>query len=188
MGALSKVVKVFNTYPFSRGLLSYTIIFPSSCLIQQTLAGNTWETYDWKRVFRFWIYGTFFLAPVGYGYVRIMSKWLPHTDLRSNFKRVLIDQTTYSPLMTVAFFGGMSLLEGKDLNGAKEEIEQKFLPTYKIGLGYWPIIQTVNFTYISEKNRVPFISLCGMVWTVFLAFMLQTNLPKKDKKNLPKDD
>ncbi|XP_044753343.1 mpv17-like protein isoform X7 [Coccinella septempunctata] len=180
MGALSKVVRVFDTYPFSRGLLSYTIIFPSSCLIQQTLAGNTWETYDWKRVFRFWIYGTFFLAPVGYGYVKIMSKWLPNSDLRSNIKRVIVDQTTYSPLMTGAFFGGMSLLEGKDLKGAKEEIEKKFLPTYKTGLCYWPIVQTVNFTYISEKNRVPFISLCGMVWTVFLAFMLQKNVKKLD--------
>lgn len=34
--------------------------------------------------------------------------------------------------MTAAFFGGMSLLEGKSLDGAKEEIENKFLPTYKV--------------------------------------------------------
>ncbi|KAL3269203.1 hypothetical protein HHI36_008285 [Cryptolaemus montrouzieri] len=180
MGALSKVVQFSKKYPISRGILAYTLVFPTSCLIQQTLAGNKWETLDWKRVFQFWLYGTFFLAPVGYGYVRVMSKWFPHSDIKTTIKRILVDQATYSPVMTSSFFGGMALLEGKGVEGAKNEISQKFLPTYKTGLLYWPIVQTINFTYISENNRVPFISVCGMAWTVFLAFMLQKELKKVD--------
>ncbi|KAK9873335.1 hypothetical protein WA026_022141 [Henosepilachna vigintioctopunctata] len=172
MGVFSKIRKLFNIYPISRSVVSYTLIFPTSCLIQQTLAGKRWETYDLQKVFRFWIYGTFFLSPVVYGYVRTLSKWFPELDLKTNMIRIAIDQLIYAPIMTAAFFGGMALLEGRDLKYAEEEIRKKFLPTFKTGLCYWPIVQTVNFSYIPEKNRVPFLSLCGMAWTVFLSFVL----------------
>lgn len=46
----------------------------------------------------------------------------------------------------------------------------------------WPIVSTLNFALVPEKNRVVFISMCSLMWTCFLAYMKQLNLEKEDIK------
>ena len=41
----------------------------------------------------------------------------------------------------------------------------------QIGICVWPILQTVNFLFIPEKNRVVYVSICSLMWTSFLAYM-----------------
>lgn len=38
---------------------------------------------------------------------------------------------------------------------------------------YWSTVQTLNYTFIPERNRVPMISLFGLVWTTYLAYVKQ---------------
>lgn len=50
---------------------------------------------------------------------------------------------------------------------------------------YWPVIQVINFSFIKEQNRVPFVAMASFVWTIFLAYMKQIdaedpNGPKLD--------
>ncbi|KAG8222023.1 hypothetical protein J437_LFUL002784 [Ladona fulva] len=73
----------------------------------------------------------------------------------------------------------MPLLENKGIEGAANEVSNKFIPTYKVAVCVWPLLQTINFTFISEKNRVPFVSICSLIWTTFLSFMNQ----RKDKSS-----
>lgn len=40
MGAFSKVVILFRKYPLLRGMASYSVIWPLSSLIQQTVEGK----------------------------------------------------------------------------------------------------------------------------------------------------
>ncbi|KAF4533274.1 hypothetical protein B566_EDAN010509 [Ephemera danica] len=83
----------------------------------------------------------------------------------------LVEQISYGPFAMCSFFFGMSLLEGKGVSGAATEVRTKFEPTYKVGLCFWPIMQTINFTLIPEKNRVPFVGGCSLIWTIFLSYM-----------------
>lgn len=39
---------------------------------------------------------------------------------------------TYGPAALACFFFGMSLLEGRTVDEAKIEVEEKFLPSYKV--------------------------------------------------------
>lgn len=41
---------------------------------------------------------------------------------------------TYGPAALACFFVGMSLLEGKPLNDATDELKMKFLPSYKVNI------------------------------------------------------
>jgi len=41
----------------------------------------------------------------------------------------------------------------------------------QVALSVWPLVATINFTLIPERNRVPFISACSLCWTCFLAYM-----------------
>lgn len=38
---------------------------------------------------------------------------------------------------------------------------------------YWSTVQTLNYTFVPERNRVPMISLFGLVWTTYLAYVKQ---------------
>lgn len=45
---------------------------------------------------------------------------------------------------------------------------------------FWPVIQTVNFAYVAEKNRVVVVSVASFLWTMFLSYMHhldQSSLP-----------
>lgn len=46
----------------------------------------------------------------------------------------------------------------------------------------WPVLQTINYTLVSEKNRVPFVGMCSLLWTCFLAYMKQLEAQKLAKK------
>lgn len=35
----------------------------------------------------------------------------------------------------------------------------------------WPVLQTINFFFIPEHNRVVYVSCCSLIWTSFLAYM-----------------
>lgn len=42
---------------------------------------------------------------------------------------------------------------------------------FQVGASVWPVVAMVNFYLIPPKNRVPFISVCSLIWTCFLAYM-----------------
>ncbi|KAG4078054.1 hypothetical protein HA402_002105 [Bradysia odoriphaga] len=39
---MSMLKSLFTKYPLVRGMVSYSLIWPTSALIQQTIAGKTW--------------------------------------------------------------------------------------------------------------------------------------------------
>lgn len=61
------------------------------------------------------------------------------------------------------------------------QVTNKFLDTYKVGVVYWPMVQTINFTFIPAKNQVVFTSFFSMLWTSFLAYMKHLELREHDE-------
>jgi protein Mpv17 len=108
----------------------------------------------------------------------------PQATIASAFAKGVIEQISYTPFAMTSFFFGMSLLEGKTKKEALEEVTEKFWPTYQVAICIWPFIQTFNFSVVPERNRVPFISVCSFMWTIFLAYMKQLQFEKKKKTNV----
>lgn len=169
-------------HPILRGMLAYGTIWPTSCIIQQTIAGKNWETYDWAQVGKFSMYGALFTAPTLYAWVRLSSRIWPKMDFKTAVTKAVVEQMTYGPAALAAFFFGMSLLDGKTIEEAKETVKVKFLPAYKVAICVWPILQTYNFCYVPERNRVPFTSACSLVWCCFLAYMHQLQLKRRQQE------
>lgn len=40
-----RVMEIFNRYPLLRGMVSYSIIWPTSAFIQQKIAGKPWGNF-----------------------------------------------------------------------------------------------------------------------------------------------
>lgn len=177
---LSRFLAFTNRHPVVRGMISYGTIWPTSCLIQQLIAGKTVDNFDWVQALRFSLYGGLFTAPTLYAWIKFSTRLWPVTSLKTSVAKAVVEQFTYGPAALICFFFGMSLLEGKSIEEAKREVEKKFLATWKVGVCFWPFLQTVNFQYISEKNRVPFVSACSLVWCCFLAYMHQLQMAQKE--------
>lgn len=77
----------------------------------------------------------------------------------------------------------MSLLENKTVDEAVHQVEIKFWPTYQVAVCFWPIVQTVNFSLVPERNRVPIVSVCSLIWCCFLSYMHQLQMKKQGQKS-----
>ncbi|CAI6369381.1 unnamed protein product [Macrosiphum euphorbiae] len=174
----ARMVKFSIAYPVTRGMVSYAVIWPTGCLIQQMAFGD--EKFDFARAARFGLFGAFYVAPTLNAWLTVARYLYPKNDLRSAIIKALLEQVTYSPCAMVSFYFGMSLLEGKTVEEAKKEVEKKFLPTYKVGVAVWPLLQVFNYTMIPEKNRIPFVSLCSLAWSSFLAYMNHCSVKKEN--------
>ncbi|KAF5308724.1 hypothetical protein FQR65_LT06085 [Abscondita terminalis] len=171
MSVLSSLGSFSRRHPIVRGMLSYAVIWPASCLIQQTIAGKTWKTYDWGQVTRFGLYGSLFVGPTLYGWIRLSTILWPEITVKTALKKAIVEQLTYGPAALSCFYFSMGLLNNKSVNEAVDEVKAKFLPTFKFGACFWPMVQTFNFLVIPERNRVPFVSACSLLWACFLSYM-----------------
>ncbi|XP_054272356.1 mpv17-like protein [Macrosteles quadrilineatus] len=165
----SKAVAFVRKHPIVRGIASYSVIWPLGSIVQQTIQGE--EEYDLAKVARYGLYGSLYVAPSLYCWLKIANTIWPLNTLRYAITKGVVEQFTYTPFAMSSFYFVMSIMEGKNTEEAKAEVRAKFLPTYKVGAPIWPIIQTFNYTMIKEKNRIVFVSFCSLIWTSFLAYM-----------------
>ncbi|PSN54306.1 hypothetical protein C0J52_11053 [Blattella germanica] len=171
-------------YPLTRGMITYSIIWPISNLCQQTITGR--KELDFLEAVRFCIYGSCFVAPTLYAWLRLAANMWPQLNLRSAVTKGIVEQFSYTPFAMTCFYFIMSLLEGKTVRRAAHEVEVKFIPTYQVGALVWPVLQTINYTLVAEKNRVVYVGMCSLMWTCFLAYMKQLEAEKLAAERLLK--
>lgn len=174
--------EITKKYPVLRGMASYMVIWPAGSLLQQKMTGR--EQLSYTEALRFSIYGGCFVAPTLYCWLRFATYMWPRSDLKSAITKALVEQVSYGPAAMCCFFFGINLLEFKPISECVEEVKMKFWSTYKVGVCIWPILQTVNFLLIPERNRVVYVSICSLVWTSFLAYMKALEAKKLKQKTL----
>ncbi|KAG5683984.1 hypothetical protein PVAND_013239 [Polypedilum vanderplanki] len=165
---ISRVSSFFRAHPMLKGMAVYAFIWPTSASIQQLINK---EEFDWKKCFRFFLFGTFFVAPSLYGWVHLSSNMWSEMTLKTGITKAVVEQFSYGPAASVSFFTIMTLLEGRSFSEAKMEVREKFPQTFQVGVCFWPFFQIINFTFIKERNRVPFVAFGSFIWTIFLAYM-----------------
>lgn len=90
------------------------------------------DTYDWQKCLQFSLYGSLYVAPTLYGWVKLTSHIWPVTNVRTALMKTLLEQVSYGPTATASFFFIISLLDHKTVEESKQEVVDKFWPTYKV--------------------------------------------------------
>lgn len=67
-----------------------------------------------------------------YGWVRLTTRMWPVSNLRTAIMKVAVEQLSYGPLATASFYFIVSLMEYKSIEESKQEVLDKFWPTYKV--------------------------------------------------------
>jgi protein Mpv17 len=167
---LATVSSFFHRHPMLKGMAVYAVIWPTSSVVQQIINK---EQIDPKKSLRFFMFGTFFVAPTLFGWIKLTTAMWPSMSIKTGVQKAVVEQFSYGPFAGICFFTLMTLMEGRGFDAAKEEVKEKFPKTYKVGVCYWPIVQVINFSFIKERNRVPFVAMASFLWTIFLAYMKQ---------------
>jgi protein Mpv17 len=76
-----------------------------------------------------------------------------------------------SPFYILAFFTGITLMDGHDLEIAREKIKSEFFPTFIVDMSVWPAAQFMNFKYVPIKHQVMVVNSIGIFYNTFISYM-----------------
>lgn len=82
----ARIVKFSIAYPVTRGMASYSVIWPTGCLLQQIAFGD--DEFDFARAARFGFFGAFYVAPTLNAWLTVARYLYPKNDLRSAIIKV----------------------------------------------------------------------------------------------------
>ncbi|XP_018014250.1 PXMP2/4 family protein 4 [Hyalella azteca] len=183
--AMAGMQQMWHAYPVTRGMTTYALLWPTSNMVQQGLDPGR-QRYDPLQGLRFLVMGTFITAPTVYVWVKIASKLVRGNSLRHAMLKALYDITLFAPVGQSQFYFGISALEGKSLAQCTDEVKEKLIPSWKVAACFWPIVQTFNFAYVAERNRVVVVSVGSFIWTIFLSYMHHTDVQNRPSFLRPK--
>lgn len=171
----AKFASFFGKYPVSRGMVAYSILWPTSELCRQfsdIKSDNKQRSeLDYSRAVRFSLYGTLWVAPTVFMWVKFIGRIIPGNSLPIAMVKAIVDQAVWAPFTISTFYWGMARLEGRSNKEAIDEVKTKFIPTWKAAATVWPVIQTFNFGFVRERNRVVVTGMASFLWTIYLSHM-----------------
>ncbi|XP_071489858.1 mpv17-like protein [Diadema antillarum] len=180
--ALRTKVKPITVFARKNPMLANTITYAGlgglAEFTQQVINRRPGEDFEWRRIWHFTVIGVCFNGPVGHIWYRWLDRFIATGTKMALGKKLLLDQSICAPTFIVAFYTGMSVLEGqKDI---LRELRSKFVPTYKASCCFWSVAQVFNFLLIPTSLRIVYIASLSFLWTNFLAIMKRREFPNDE--------
>jgi hypothetical protein len=179
MKFLGQLQAVFKRHSFVGSVVVYCGLYGGGDIARQTI--QQVPNKDYTTSARMATVGGGVMAPVFYGWYKLLDKHMAGTSMRLIVKKVIVDQAIAGSLSVVLFYVAMSVLEQKQ--DLFLELREKGVKTYLTGCAYWPIVQTVNFRFAPPYLRTAFVASAGFVWCIILSYIksLQTKTALDDK-------
>ena len=136
------------------------------------LMASTEQTNDvqlWRLIcFTFW--GGFMANFQVPWYVILNKLFTEDPSLVQTFERILSDQLFYSPISLYCFFAFANyIMDAGDVYTFRTKIKKIYLGTLAINYLLWPMMQFINFSFISKDDQPLFSSCVSVVWNVVLS-------------------
>uniref|UniRef100_A0A2P2LH01 PXMP2/4 family protein 4-like n=2 Tax=Rhizophora mucronata TaxID=61149 RepID=A0A2P2LH01_RHIMU len=151
--------------------ITTSVIYVAADLSSQTITLPASESYDLMRTLRMAGYGIIILGPSLHFWFNFVSKVLPKKDLISTFKKILMGQTLYGPVMNVVFFSLNAFLQGENGTEIVARLKRDLLPTMIGGLMYWPACDFITFRFIPVHLQPLVSNSFSYIWTIYLTYM-----------------
>ena len=82
--------------------------------------------------------------------------------------KMLADQLLWSPINVCIFYASLAMMEGNVAN-ISSILDEKLLPTVLAGYALWPLAHLINFKFIPSHNRLLYINVVNLFWSIYLA-------------------
>lgn len=84
-------------------------------------------------------------------------------------KKLICDELVWGPILTVAIFYVLPLVETQDHQQALSELKAKFLNAWIGSAGFWIVFQSINFRFVPLKYRVAYMLMLDFVYDIAIA-------------------
>lgn len=81
--------------------------------------------------------------------------------------KMIADQVIWSPLNTCIFYASLAVMEGHGAD-VPTILHDKLLATVVAGYCLWPLAHIVNFKFVPPRNRLLYINVVNLFWSIFL--------------------
>lgn len=131
------------------------------------------QDIDWRRVAALGFVGAVLTAPMFHFLYDAMDAYIPSTRNPLNtVAQLLVDQLIAAPAWLVAFFGLISVCEGRfDLDSVKAQIARDYIPSLKLTWTVFPVVQLLSFAFIPKHLRVLTLNVLDLGFTGALSYI-----------------
>ena len=153
------------------------VLVAAGDVITQQFAEQRGTNHDFRRTARMGVVGLV-IGPVLRSWYLTLERIVPGTAKTAGFKKMLLDQSLFAPVMICFFFSVSETLAGKRPHEIKEMLQERYVQTLITNYKIWPLAQTLNFTFVPIQHRVGFVQIVAIFWNAYLSWM--ANKPSPD--------
>ena len=128
---------------------------------------------NWPRLARFAVFGFAVHAPLVHGFYAILDRSISFGGPRTAatvLAKVAVDQLLWSPASLALFYVCMAAMQGgQHLKRVGSTLRSKLVPTVLAGYAMWPAAHVINFAFIPPRQRVLYVNLVQVGWSVVLS-------------------
>jgi len=117
------------------------------------------------------LFGAGVAAPFFHFWYRFLDARFVGAAPKILLRKVALDQLVASSSVSALFLLFIPAFQGEpDLIGPESLLRQKFVSVYLTGCAFWPLMQSVNFRFVSPRYRVAYLGFAAFLWTNILCF------------------
>lgn len=146
------------------------VLVAAGDIVTQQFVERKGTNHDFTRTARMGLVG-FIIAPVLRTWYLTLDRIVPGTAKTAGFKKMLLDQSLFAPVMICFFFSVTESLAGKRPHEIKKKLRERYVETLITNYKIWPLAQTLNFTFIPIQHRIGFVQLVAIFWNAYMSWM-----------------
>lgn len=126
--------------------------------------------YNWTRTLTSAAVGLLYFGPAAHAWYGTIFRLLPGTSLVSTLQKAALGQILFGPSFTCVFFATSLLQAGEfSIPNWFRKIKNDLPGAWAAGLGFWPLIDLISFSYIPSQWIPLFVNFCSFIWTIYLS-------------------
>ncbi|CAH1991639.1 unnamed protein product [Acanthoscelides obtectus] len=180
ISALSFYFGQLFEHPVRTKAITCAIIATTGNLASQKISGS--KALDFHSLLAYGIYGLVVGGTIPHYFYNFLDWAVPEDASFPIAKKLLLERLVYSPLYQAFTLYALARLEGKDHDGALEQLRHLYLPVLTTSWKYLTIIHLINLSFVPPMLRVLIINLMGFFWTIYIANQRRQQKEKEGKK------
>ncbi|XP_020610547.1 protein Mpv17-like [Orbicella faveolata] len=165
------------THPWKTQTIGTGVLVAAGDVVTQQFVERKGLKHDFFRTARMGVVGLI-IGPVLRTWYLTLDRIVPGAAKTAGFKKMLLDQSLFAPVMICFFFGITETLAGKRLCDIKEMLQERYADALITNYKIWPLAQTLNFTFVPIQHRVGFVQIVAIFWNAYMSWMTNKPLPE----------
>jgi protein Mpv17 len=170
-GLWSRYLGLLDRRPVLTKAVTSASLYVVGDLLAQKLDGTLDRSgYDPVRGRTALVWGGVIFAPTAHvWYNRMLNPLFPGSGAKAVAAKMVLDQTVFALPANGAYLVCSNLLSGKSMEQSQAVLTQQIRPVMMANWAVWPFLQVLNFALVPPPLQVPFINVCILGWSAFLA-------------------